>query len=145
MLLPCRRPRSQARWSAENRNLRERYIYLFRSVCSVKGVQLRVVNTSESKRMKWPEPGYINSESSEKKITLHLAKSKERCAPLRGRHTKMVALGLRVGFWESREGRSRRRRCAAVRFDAANESRGLTDEVLCGAPPATGARPSVHL
>ena len=34
-------------------------------------------------------------------------------------------------------GRSRRRWCAAVRFDVANEPRELLGELVCGAPPAT--------
>ena len=35
--------------------------------------------------------------------------------------------------------RSRRRRCAAVNFDAANEARAFLGEVSCGAPPVTVA------
>ena len=45
--------------------------------------------------------------------------------------------GLWVGLREAREGCSRRRRCAAVRFDAANEPCELLGEVVCGALPAT--------
>jgi hypothetical protein len=42
--------------------------------------------------------------------------------------------GLRVVLWEAQERRSRRRRCAAIRFDAASEPLG---EVVCKSPPAT--------
>jgi hypothetical protein len=38
---------------------------------------------------------------------------------------------------EAREERSRRCRCAAARFDAANEPRAILGEVVCGAPTAT--------
>jgi hypothetical protein len=69
-------------------------------------------------------------------IYLRAATSKEIRAPLRDARED-GGFGLRVGLWETREGRSRRRRCAAVRFDAASEPRGLLVEVECGAPPAT--------
>jgi hypothetical protein len=49
----------------------------------------------------------------------------------------LSGFGLWVGLWEAREGRSRRRRCPAARFDAANAPFKLLGEVVCEASPAT--------
>jgi hypothetical protein len=69
--------------------------------------------------MKWPEPGYINSERSEKGITLRAATSKQRFTPMRDTH-ESGGFGVCCGFGDAREEPSRRRRYAVARFDAAN-------------------------
>jgi hypothetical protein len=84
--------------------------------------------------MKWAESGYRKSQRSEKGITLRAATSKGRCTPLRDTH-KNGGFCVRVGLWEAREGRNRRRRCAAVPFDAANGPHELLGKVVCRAPP----------
>jgi hypothetical protein len=72
----------------------------------------------------------------EKGVALRAATSKERRASLRDKYEN-GGFGLWVGLWQAREGCSRRRRCAAVRFDAANQPRATQGEVICRAPPAT--------
>ena len=93
-------------------------------------------NPSRTAWRMWPETGYRNSQSSGKGITLRAVTSKERCAQLHNAYDS-GGFGLWVGLWEALVGRSRRRRCAAVRFDAANEPRKLMGEVVCWAPLAT--------
>jgi hypothetical protein len=86
--------------------------------------------------MKWPEPGYRNSGRSKNGTKSRAATSEMRCAPLRDAHAN-GGFALWVGLWEAWQGRSRRRWCAAVRFDAAKTAHGPLGKVVCRAPPAT--------